>query len=56
MPVAFSVSDVFAADVAHLVAADAGEFIATARFDEACVAAGTGAFDGHAHCQLHLSP
>jgi len=45
MPVTFAVSDVFAADVAHLVAADARQFVAAARFDEACVAAGTGPLD-----------
>ena len=56
MPVAFTVSNVFSTDVAHLVPAYAGEFVAAGRFDERGVAARTGSFDGEGHGQFDLSP
>jgi hypothetical protein len=45
MPITFSISDVLATDVTHLIATHAGKFIATRGFYKGCVAARTGAFD-----------
>lgn len=52
--VALAIADVFAADVAHLVPADTGEFVAAGRFDEGGTATRAGTFDGKRHGELDL--
>lgn len=54
MAVSLAVADVLAADVAHLVSTDAGEFVATRGFHKGHVAARTGALDGQGHGLLYL--
>jgi hypothetical protein len=54
MAIAFAVADVFAADIAHLIAADTGEFVAAGRFDKRGVTAGASALDSERHCKLDL--
>lgn len=55
VPVPFSIADVLATDVAHLVSTDTREFVATRRLDERCIAARTCSFDSQRHSQLNLS-
>ena len=54
VPVALSVSDVLATDIAHLVATDTGEFVASRGLDEGRIAARTCSFDSQRHGEFDL--
>lgn len=54
MTIAFSVTDVFTADIAHLIATDTGELVAAGGLNKGGVASRTGAFDGKRHSELDL--